>query len=360
MKNESAVIERCLNSLKSFIHHWVIVDTGSTDGTQDIIRRTLSSIPGELYERPWVNFGFNRTEALLLSKGKGDYVFVIDADEYLELPSNFNANLTADRYTLLVNFDGVSYHRACLLKNTIFWEYVGVLHEYVDAKIPFTETFLPGPTIIVKTDGFRSTSMSQQEKFAKDAEVLEQALVLEPNNSRYMFYLAQSYRDSYQFEKAREMYLKRVALGGWQEEVWFSMFQAAIIADYLGMPEAVVLNELLLAYNFRPWRAETLVELARICRNKSLYSLAFLFSKQAHIMKKPDDKLFVDDACYEWRALDEYALACYWTGNFQVSIAMCDKLLVRDLPESERIRIKNNRQFALAAINNTNSTQDKS
>src|SRR3990167_10039713 len=79
VKNEKEVIARCLNSCKHLIDYWVIVDTGSTDGTQDVIRKELKGIPGELHSRPWVNFGHNRQEALLLAKKKGDYILFMDA-----------------------------------------------------------------------------------------------------------------------------------------------------------------------------------------------------------------------------------------------------------------------------------------
>ena len=70
VKNEIAVIARCLESVKSFIDYWVIVDTGSTDGTQAMIQSIMQDIPGELHERPWRDFGFNRTEAAELARGK--------------------------------------------------------------------------------------------------------------------------------------------------------------------------------------------------------------------------------------------------------------------------------------------------
>jgi glycosyltransferase involved in cell wall biosynthesis len=83
VKNEAHVIERCLESVKQFITGWVIVDTGSTDGTQQKIRECMSRIPGNLHERPWRDFGHNRTEALELAKcvEYGEYALVIDADD---------------------------------------------------------------------------------------------------------------------------------------------------------------------------------------------------------------------------------------------------------------------------------------
>src|ERR1700722_17972902 len=71
VKNESKVIQRCLDSVKPHIDYWVIVDTGSTDGTQEIIKKHMKGIPGKLYERPWKNFGESRSEAFDLAKGKG-------------------------------------------------------------------------------------------------------------------------------------------------------------------------------------------------------------------------------------------------------------------------------------------------
>src|SRR5262245_57991970 len=91
VKNECDVITRCLNSMLPMMDYWVIVDTGSTDGTQQIILDFMKKhrVPGELHEHPWINFSHNRNEALQLAHGKADYVFFIDADEYLIYDADF-------------------------------------------------------------------------------------------------------------------------------------------------------------------------------------------------------------------------------------------------------------------------------
>src|SRR5579862_9029896 len=90
VKNESKVIQRCLETVKKIIDQWVIVDTGSTDGTQNIVRKCLKEVPGALYERPWVNFAVNRNEALHLARNRADYILFIDADEKLEISYDFD------------------------------------------------------------------------------------------------------------------------------------------------------------------------------------------------------------------------------------------------------------------------------
>jgi len=78
VRNEAHIIHELIASVAAHIDSWVIVDTGSTDGTQELIRRLMAErgIPGELFERPWRNFGSNRTEALELAQGRGDYIWV--------------------------------------------------------------------------------------------------------------------------------------------------------------------------------------------------------------------------------------------------------------------------------------------
>ena len=122
VKNESRVIRRCLASLKHLIDYWVIVDTGSSDGTQDIIREFMHDVPGELFERPWVDFALNRSEALEYARGKADYIFIIDADEIVWVEPDFCwPKLTEDSYRINIDNNNLVYQRCQIVNNKLDW-----------------------------------------------------------------------------------------------------------------------------------------------------------------------------------------------------------------------------------------------
>ena len=348
VKNEAPVIRRCIESIRQFIDYVVICDTGSTDGTQDIIRDILKDVPGELHERPWKNFGHNRTECLDLARGKADYILIMDADEILEPQPGFEwPDMDRDCYTQKVDRGESNFASTRFLSGKKPWHYVGVLHEFPEClEQPATQGHLEGLVNKSPTGGARS---KDPLTYAKDAAVLEQGLIDEPNNSRYVFYLAQSYRDSGESIKAYEAYKKRIPMGGWSEEVWYSMLQAAWILEFLNQPEYMVVAAYLDAYEFRPCRAESLYALGRYYRfRKEKYNSAYMFLHRAAQIPFPvDDSLFVDVGVYQWRLSDELSLAAHHTGRYAEAIQLEKALLeCGHLPESEVERIKANIQFA--------------
>jgi len=131
VRNEAPVIRRCLASVRSLIDHWIVVDTGSTDGTQDLVRAALGDLPGTLIERPWVDFGHNRSEALALARPHGTYTLVIDADDELLVPPGYTLpTLDADSYDVAIADGPITYRRTQVVRNALTWVYRGVLHEF--------------------------------------------------------------------------------------------------------------------------------------------------------------------------------------------------------------------------------------
>lgn len=348
VKNETAVIERCLRSVRPFVDCWSIVDTGSTDGTQRLIAKSLVGLPGELHERPWKDFGHNRTEALDLARAWADYSLVIDADETFEVPEGFAfPALTADGYFTRHrgSNSAVTFELLQLLKSSAPWRYEGVLHEVAVCDGPHRTEILAGPLCIGHFDSARNQGDPKQ-KYARDAELLERALEQQPDNARYRYYLARSYRDAGVPEKALENFAKRVDMGGWEEEVWHSLHLMGVVAAELNKYHAAVAAQLR-AHQQRPQRAEALCALAHLHRTREEHQLSYLFARQAARIPRPDDRLFVDDSVYLWRALDELSIAAYWVGEYEESRLAAQELLKGDaLPASERARVEKNLNFA--------------
>lgn len=344
VRNERAVIERCLNSVKPFIDTWCIVDTGSTDGTQELIRSTMAGMPGVLHERPWRNFGHNRTEAIKLAEGLADYLFVIDADEILRLPNDYQRpQLDHAAYQLQVKFASIEYARVCLVRSNHQWRYEGVLHEYLETDMPFEAAALPGLYVEVTTQGFRSLN---PRKFLDDAAVLMRALTDEPHNARYQYYLAQSWRDAGEASKALDAYDKRASMVGWEEEGWHASYQAAVLAEKLGKAPAEIVDRYLQCHNRRPTRSEPLVALATWFRLQDRFANAAMVGAEAMRIAKPADLLFVEPDCYGWRRADEYALALFYTQNSKAAMKIWQDVLNGGLaPESEIERLKANIAF---------------
>ena len=345
VKDEAPVIERCLASVRPWVDHWVIVDTGSTDGTQQRIREFMKEIPGTLHERPWRDFAFNRNQALDLARAEGDHIFFIDADETLEVPQGFSwPQLGNEGYRLQCESAGWTYFRNALVSTALPWRWEGVLHEYLTCSEPHHWVNMPGPVIRVSHDGARARSA---DTYQRDIEVLERALRDEPGNTRYRFYLAQSFRDAGQLEKSREHYLARAGMGGWDEECWFAAFQVAVIDERLGAEPSVVREGYLSAYQLRPTRAEPLCALARYHRLRKEFALAHLYAQHAAAIPMPADSLFVDAQVYAWRALDELAVSAFYVPHAREQGRQATKRLLeeRKFPLSEQARIEGNKAF---------------
>jgi len=353
VKNESHIILECLNSVYREIDYWIIVDTGSTDNTKEIITNFFKekNIPGELHERPWVSFGHNRTEALDLCKGKAHYAFMIDADDYLQGSLNFKPNLEVDGYVLRMGREEFSWWRSQIFKLESDWRYVGVLHEYAACgkEKPVLAKLDGDYRVVARTQGARNIGITPIEKYTKDAEILEKALETEPGNIRYQFYLAQSYFDSQQWEKAEQAYRKRIEMGGWEEEIYYSHYRIAVVKSMLNRPWEEILQAFLDAYNSRPIRAEPLFHIAQIYRMKfNKPALGYLFAKMAAEVPYPaNDILFVPDIIYKFGILDELAATAYYAGQPLIGHAACLKLLKENrVPEAEVERVtKNLRQY---------------
>jgi glycosyltransferase involved in cell wall biosynthesis len=201
VRNEMANLERCLTSVVDHISCWIIIDTGSTDGTQDYIKSFFDKhkIPGELHEVPFVNFEQARNAALTRAYASPlayDYLLLIDADMQLLVDDDFPDLDPAVAAFHITQRDGtLVYQNTRIVKRNPPSRYRGVTHEYLETIGPVQQ--LDGVSMWDYASG-----ANRVYKCERDIALLEAAIQDEPDNARYWFYLAGAYRDSGQTEKA--------------------------------------------------------------------------------------------------------------------------------------------------------------
>ncbi|MBS0656389.1 MAG: glycosyltransferase [Verrucomicrobia bacterium] len=351
VKDEKDVIERCLTSLLPIIDHWVIVDTGSTDGTQQIIRQFMkkNNVPGELHERPWKNFAHNRNEALQLAKGKGDYVFIIDADEYLVYDPDFKLpKLDKSHYYVTLTSSGMQWKKMQLINNKLHWEYVGVLHEVLSPPPGDPGATLEKVVNIYTTDGARS---KDPLKYQKDAALLEAALEDEPDNARYMYYLAQSYSNAGDMQAALEAYTKRAGMIGFYEETYCALLQIALLRQALDWDPETVLESFKRANDYNRSRVEPYYYIASFYRERGEYAKGYQVTSIGLTLPRSKELLGIQEWIYDYGLLLERSICAYWIGKYeecqQLSIAMLNN---PQLPPHVRECVQANLGFANAKL----------
>lgn len=351
VKDEARVIEKALLSVKPLIDYWVIVDTGSTDGTQGIIKECLKEIPGELHEKPWVNFSHNRNEALQLAKNKGDYLFFLDADEVV-IPQGplVRPSLEQDFYLVAIEQDATLYHRSIYINNHLDWHWEGIIHEGLVCKQPTKGAFLEG--FMLSGHSKEGCRTRDPNKFLKDAMVLEDALKKDPNNSRYYFYLGQSYLQAEQYEPALRAFQKRATMGGDAGEVFWSLYKVGVIQEELHYPTEEVVKSYTAAFQARPKRAEPLFRLASYFFEKGNYILSYVIAKEGLSIPMPkDDVMYVEFPVYDYLLSFTLANALASLGHSQEAKGLYEEILKKPkLLFDHRERVEHNLNVVMARL----------
>lgn len=353
VKNESKIIERCLESCLPILDYISICDTGSTDNTVEIINNFCkkNNIIGKVHNHVWKNFGHNRTLSYTTAKETfpdADYCLLIDADMSLKILPGFNkSSLDAGGYLVAQQGGSLYYFNTRLLGMKFNWRCVGVTHEYWSAENPLC---VSKQLTTLEMDDFGDGG-AKADKFERDIKLLTQGLIDEPKNERYMFYLAQSYHDTGQYGNAIKWYRKRIAMGGWFEEVYYSYYRIARCK--LGMKRSW--GEIQQAYEeahkYLPSRMEPVFEIGKYYQENEKYPEAYKWLIKASKIPFPSDQvLFLFKDIYEFRVWDALGIAAFYVGQYQNGIDACIKALKSSFCTHEKERIKDNMRFSLEKL----------
>jgi glycosyltransferase involved in cell wall biosynthesis len=325
VKNESKIIRRLIDSVLPIIDSYCICDTGSTDDTKEIIRSYCQEkkIPGEVFEVPFRDFGYNRTESLKRAEKWGQYALLVDADMKLEISPAFKKDsLTLDVYQVKQKNSAIEYYNTRVVRTDKGITCVGVTHEYYNVPQGLQSGQLDALEINDIGDGG-----AKSDKFERDVRLLRKGLLEDPKNIRYHFYLANSYRDlgtmtedwekSKKFlNKAIKWYKRRIEMGGWDEEQFMSCLEIGNIYRKMDENDRAV-YWWLEAYMYRRTRSESLYEVIKYYREKDPRhaQIAGYFYDIAKAIPFPkNDALFIRRAVYDYLLDYEYSILAYYMG----------------------------------------------
>ena len=327
VKNESKIITRLFDSVISIIDCYCICDTGSTDNTCDIITNYFKdkNIPGKIIKEPFKNFEYNRNFSLTNCLGMSDYILFLDADMILNI-KNFNKKdlVNADHFSILQGNDNFYYQNLRIIKNNGLYFYIGVTHEYINTPANSKNGLINKNELFITDYG---DGGSKNDKAERDIRLLTEGIINEPHNSmRYLFYLANTYKDCGQNENAIETYKKRIQLGGWIEEIWYSLYSIGLCYKRMDKNSDAIFYWLE-AYDKHPNRIENIYEITDYYRCKGQYKVALAFYNMAiktlenNILNNidKDSFLFLVNEIYTFKMFYEYILIAYYNGIINVN-----------------------------------------
>lgn len=330
VRDEAHVIERCLTSARPLIDSYVICDTGSSDDTVERIERALADLPGVIHHRPWVDFGYNRTELAALSAGVADHQLLLDADMTVELDGKLQPLDSGVAY-LCRHRGEVDYLAPRFVDGSLPWRWVGSTHEHLDCAEPFRQELLDGVAIVHHGDG----AADGGRRFVRDRALLERDLAADPDNPRTIFYLGLVLLGLGHLDRAREFLDRRVKSGAEPvDERFHAAVRCAEIDISLGDEATAAARR---AIGVDPERAEGWLVLAWAWRARGRLGRARRAAQRARSCEPPPLASFVRPGASGWLADLELARCAHAGGRSSAAIAATARVLAApDAPGQAR------------------------
>lgn len=346
VRNEARRIAEVLASYRPHIDAWTILDTGSTDGTQDLIRGELAGIPGILHEEPFVDFATSRNRALDLH-GASTMFTIMPNGDVLQGGAALRAFLEARRNdragAYRVRISPGHYYHPLVMRAGSGWRYKWRTHEC--AMGPDVGDTIHG--VAVSRDRGTRTDAEWRERWTRDLDLLNRDRTDDPSDPRPYFYLGQTHECLGEHAQALAFFERRSEMGGYFDEVYEAKFRVAKMMQALNRPWADVQQKFLEAHAHDPRRAEPLYAISEYWYDKGQHHVSRIFAAAAAELPKPPTDLFLDEEIYSWKAADRASISSYYAGWKEDGRYYAEQA-VRARPDDERLR-SNRSYFARSA-----------
>jgi len=226
IKNGGPLLETVLNENLNSFDRWCILDTGSTDGTQEVIRRILKNKKGKLYEEPFVDFKVSRNRCLELAGKTCKFTLMLD-DTYAmrgDIKSFLNevrGDQFSDSFSLMIQSDDTEYYSNRIVKTQTELRYIHTIHEVITDKnnvnvtVPIDRAF-----IFDHRADYMEDRTNNRKQF--DLQLLFKEVEDDPDDPRALYYIAQTYGcigDEINKAKYFELRINHPVQGYFQEKI---------------------------------------------------------------------------------------------------------------------------------------------
>ena len=240
VKNEAENLAKSIKSLKNQVNEIVVVDTGSTDNTIVVARK----LGAKVYSFPWQD-DFSKARNFALSKAKGDWLVLLDADEYFTYKTAGNIRQVIHRakqvdglLVQLVNFDVdkaevQNYFNALrIVRKQIGLHYEGLIHEELklsgDNSMKLAQ--VPANMLEIYHTGY-ATGVSQQ-KIKRNLQMLQQAVAKGQSEESLARYFCDCYFGLDDMEKCEHYGWMEIRKG--RQALNFGSRCHRVLMDYYG------------------------------------------------------------------------------------------------------------------------------
>lgn len=317
VKNEEAVLGRCLESAADLVDEIVIVDTGSTDGTKKIARKFTD----KLFDFPWVD-DFAAARNFSFEQASGDYCMWLDADDVIA--EDDRSKFRAMRKQLLPQADVVmmpyhtafdpqgqptfTYHRERVVRNEARFRWAGVVHEAIT---PAGEIRWSDAAVSHKKEG----SGDPDRNLCIYEAQLAAGKALDPRNQ---FYYARELWYHSRFEEAAKVLTTFLDSGkGWLENQIEACRLLSQCMTALGR-DGGALSSLLRSLTLDTPRAEVCCDIGGWFLAREQWRQAAFWYELALTRKRDDTSgAFVSPDCYGYLPAIELCVCWYHLGDVE-------------------------------------------
>ena len=334
VKDEEKRIETTLASVKSVVAGIIVFDTGSEDKTVETMKRfaKMHNLHFHLLQGQFEDFATSRNRLLeFADKHLYDYLLLLDSNDEYKSDKNLKEVLDGrPEHGFLLHQqwhigpdNELDYYNIRVIKPSMGFRYKGSVHEYIE--VP--QKALIGrldEDVILYQDRVKDNDGKSQTRWKKDLMLLKKDIARNPNNGRTQYYLAQTY-DCLNMKKDAMFFYKQRASNkdGFFEE----RFNSIMKCGELEQDEDERVKWYLKAYMLIE-RAEPLVEIVKLYRNKNKFKIAFMFAKLACDLPYPSDcVMWVNQKCYNHDRWQELSILGYYVEEYEVGKKACEKAI---------------------------------